>query len=220
MHPEADLTLRGQASLVAEFVSALDLHDVTLCFNDWAAPQILVADGLTDRIGGMVLAACETAGNYPPGLAGRNLALLGALPGGIAAALQALRLRKLRQTPLTFGWMAKHGIPEEMLERWLAPATADKRVRRDLQKYIGSTRQGRRDLIQASEKLGRFTGPVRVVWAADDRLMPQEEGRRLASAFPAGEFVLIDDSYTLIPLDQPKRLAEEIRKVAAQVRPS
>jgi pimeloyl-ACP methyl ester carboxylesterase len=52
---------------------------------------------------------------------------------------------------------------------------------------------------------------VLVVWASQDRVMPPDHGRRLAEAFPAGRLVQVDDSYTLIPLDQPARLAQAIR---------
>ena len=41
--------------------------------------------------------------------------------------------------------------------------------------------------------------------------MPPEHGRRLADLFPQGRLVEIPDSYTLIPLDQPARLAEAMR---------
>ncbi len=65
MRAGADLSLRGQARLVSEVLERLDLREVTVCFNDWAAPQLMVADGLTDRVAAMVLVSCETAGNYP-----------------------------------------------------------------------------------------------------------------------------------------------------------
>ena len=35
MHPDADLSLRGLGRIIAEFLAATDLSDVTLCFNDW-----------------------------------------------------------------------------------------------------------------------------------------------------------------------------------------
>ncbi|MEU8176667.1 hypothetical protein AB0C14_27655 [Microbispora hainanensis] len=41
--------------------------------------------------------------------------------------------------------------------------------------------------------------------------MPPEHGRRLAELLPHGQLVEVDDSYTLIPLDQPKTLARLIR---------
>jgi pimeloyl-ACP methyl ester carboxylesterase len=55
MRPDADLSLLGQARPVAELLEALDLRDVTLGFNDWAAPQLLVAERLTGRVAGMIL---------------------------------------------------------------------------------------------------------------------------------------------------------------------
>jgi pimeloyl-ACP methyl ester carboxylesterase len=45
--------------------------------------------------------------------------------------------------------------------------------------------------------------------------MPPEHGRRLAELLPQGRLVEIEDSYTLIALDQPARLAEAIRAFAA-----
>ena len=42
--------------------------------------------------------------------------------------------------------------------------------------------------------------------------MPPEHGQRLAKLLPHGQLVEVDDSYTLIPLDQPARLAQIIRE--------
>lgn len=41
--------------------------------------------------------------------------------------------------------------------------------------------------------------------------MPPEHGRRLAELLPQGQLVEIPDSYTLLPQDQPARLAHVIR---------
>jgi pimeloyl-ACP methyl ester carboxylesterase len=42
--------------------------------------------------------------------------------------------------------------------------------------------------------------------------MLPEHGRRLAELLPQGRLIEVDDSYTLIPLDQPARLAQTIRE--------
>jgi pimeloyl-ACP methyl ester carboxylesterase len=210
MKPEADLSLAGQARLLAEFLETLDLQEATLAFNDWAAPQILIADGLAARISGMILVACETAGNYPPGLPGKNLAVLGSIPGGLRL-LTAMRLPALRKTPVTFGWMAKHGMPDDLVDEWISGPWSDPAILRDARRYIRSTREGRRRLVAATRELGRFGGPVTVVWAAEDRVMPRSEGEKLAAGFPRSRLVIVDDSYVLVPLDQPERLAEVIR---------
>jgi len=45
--------------------------------------------------------------------------------------------------------------------------------------------------------------------------MPPQHGRRLAELLPQGQLVEIEDSYTVIPLDQPGRLVDAIRAFIA-----
>jgi pimeloyl-ACP methyl ester carboxylesterase len=210
MRPEADLSLRGQVRLLAEFLERLELEEVTLVFNDWCGAQLLVAEGWGTRVGRLVLASCETDDNYPPGLPGRVAALAARLPGGLAAVLKPLRIRALRRLPMTFGLMSKRAIPDALVDQWLEPALTHAAIRRDLRKYAGDTRQGRRQLVTANPRLADFAKPVLVVWAAEDKVMPAAAGRRLAAAFPDSRFVELPDSRTLIPIDQPRALAGAI----------
>jgi pimeloyl-ACP methyl ester carboxylesterase len=48
---------------------------------------------------------------------------------------------------------------------------------------------------------------------------PIEYARRLAEAFPSSRLALIEDSYTLVPIDQPWRLADELRAFIADRAP-
>ena len=50
-----------------------------------------------------------------------------------------------------------------------------------------------------------------MVWAAEDRVMPPEHGRRLAELLTGGHLIEIDDSYTLIPEDRPIELSRVIQ---------
>ena len=210
MRPEADLSLRGQVHLLAEFLERLELEEVTLVFNDWCGAQILVAEGWDARVGRLVLASCETDDNYPPGLPGRVAALAARLPGGLAAVLKPLRFKALRRLPMTFGLMSKRHIPDALVDQWLEPTLTNAAIRRDLRKYAGDTRQGRRQLVKANPRRAGFAKPVLVVWAAEDKVMPIQAGRRLAASFPNSRFVEIPDSRTLIPIDQPRALAGAI----------
>jgi pimeloyl-ACP methyl ester carboxylesterase len=70
----------------------------------------------------------------------------------------------------------------------------------------------RRTLLRWAEEMRSYDGPVLVVWATEDRLMPRDHGRRLAGLFTDAKLVEIEDSYTLIPEDQPERLARELRE--------
>jgi pimeloyl-ACP methyl ester carboxylesterase len=210
MRPEADLSLHGQVRLLAEFLERLELEEVTLVFNDWCGAQLLVAEGWDARVGRLVLASCETYDNYPPGLPGRVAALAARLPGGLAAVLKPLRIRALRRLPMTFGLMSKRPIPDALVDQWLEPVLTNAAIRRDLRKYAGDTRQGRRQLVSANHRLANLPKPVLVVWAAEDKVMPIQAGRRLAESFPQSRFVEIPDSRTLIPIDQPRALAGAI----------
>jgi pimeloyl-ACP methyl ester carboxylesterase len=51
---------------------------------------------------------------------------------------------------------------------------------------------------------------VLVVWAGQDRLMPAEHGPRLAALHPNARLVQVEDAATLVPEDQPERLAREL----------
>ncbi len=42
--------------------------------------------------------------------------------------------------------------------------------------------------------------------------MPPEHGRRLAKLLPDGQLAEVEDSYTLVPLDQAARLAQIVRE--------
>lgn len=80
---------------------------------------------------------------------------------------------------------------------------------RDLRKYARSAQ--RPQMIEACARLRFFERPALVVWAPEDRMMPREHGRRLAGLLQHGELVEIPDSYTLVPEDQPAKLATAIR---------
>lgn len=210
MHPDADLSILGVARLVDEFLERLDLRDVTLVLNDWGGAQSLVADGRTDRIGGLVVTSCEAFDNYPPGLPGSNLVASARLPGGLAMAFNLLRLRPMRRLPVTWGWMTKRPVPPEIMDAWFRPVVSSAEVRRDLRKYVLST-PPKAELLAWSEALRTFDRPALVAWAAEDRVMPPSHGRRLADLLPQARLVEIADSYTLIPEDQPAVLTAHLR---------
>lgn len=210
MRPQADLSLEGQVRLLVELIDRLDVEEATLIFNDWCGAQLLIAEGWDRRVARLVFASCETYDNYPPGLPGKVAGLAARIPGGYFATLKPLRLKPLRRLPLTFGLMSKRPIPDGLMDEWLEPASSQARIRRDLRKYAGDTRTGRRRLREANESLASFSKPVLVAWAAEDRVMPIACGHRLAASFPNSRFVEVPDSGTLIPLDQPHLLARTI----------
>ena len=53
-----------------------------------------------------------------------------------------------------------------------------------------------------------------------DRLMPPEHADRLAEHFENAELVWVDDSRTLIPIDQPEVLVDHLERFLARTTPA
>ena len=212
VHADADLSLPGIARLVAEFLDVLDLQDVTLVGNDTggALVQLLMGDRAA-RVGRVVLTACEAFDNFPPGLTGRTLARSGKLsPRMFGLFMQQMRLRPLRRLPLAFGWLTKRG--DAATARCLEPVLSRPDIRRDAVRALRAVFADTHLMLDAADRLPGFDRPALVVWATGDRVMPAEHGRRLADLLPQGRLVEVEDSYTLLPLDQPTKLARLIRE--------
>jgi pimeloyl-ACP methyl ester carboxylesterase len=205
MNQDADLSHRGVAMLLGEFLAALDLTDVTLIMNDWGGAQFLVTEGKADRVARLVMVACEAFDNFPPKQA-RPFVRMARMPGGVWLMMRLLRLRFFRHDRRTYGCLTRRGIPDEVLDDWFAPATGSRAIRRDLAKFATSAPPAK-VLLEWSERLRDFDRPALVVWAADDVMMPAEHGARLAELLPNARLVRIADSATLIPEDNPEELA-------------
>jgi pimeloyl-ACP methyl ester carboxylesterase len=215
MKPEADLTLRGQVNIVADFLAALHLRDVTLVVTDWGGGMLLTHEGRDERVARLVICPAEAFDNYPPGLPGRMAVIAARMPGGIKLALRQLRIGWLRRSPLLLGWMAKRPLDDDLIAGWTAPGLASKGVRRDLREYATSPLV-KEDLIAMTESLSRFTGSALVIWASEDKVMPPAHGARLADLLPNGRLVEVDDSYVLMQEDRPDALAEHLRTFLAE----
>lgn len=217
LRADADRSSVGMARIVVEFLERLGLEDVTLVGNDTGgAFAQMVAVSAPERIGRLVLASCDAFDNYPPGLPGRVSRLAALLPGGLVMAAQTVRFAPLRRLPLTFGWMAKRPIPAEVFAEWLRPWRTRREIRHDVGAFLRTVRPG--DTLAAAERLGDFGRPALIVWAAEDKVMPLAHGRRLAELLPDSRLVEIEDSYTMIPEDQPVEFARHIDEfVSAQI---
>jgi pimeloyl-ACP methyl ester carboxylesterase len=212
MAAEADLSLSGVAGLVEELIERLGLHDVTVAGVDTggAVVQLLMVAG-RPAIERAVLVSCDAFENFPPGLTGKTLVMAGKLPPALFGVFMAqLRLRFVRRLPIAFGWLTKRG--DDVTRRWLRPVLTQPEIRRDTVRVLRAIAGHRRLLVETSERLSGFERPALVVWAARDRVMPLAHAHKLAELLPESEVVEVADTYTLIPLDQPARLAALIRE--------
>jgi pimeloyl-ACP methyl ester carboxylesterase len=206
MKPDADLSPYGIAAIIASFLEALDLEDVTIVGNDsgGAMSQVLVTRH-PERIGRLVLTNCDTHENFPPGIF-KTMPPIAKLPGGMAVLAAPFRIPALARA--AFKPFTKKPIPPELIASWMEPALHDPGVKRDTKKV--TVGMNKRYTLEAAEKLRSSELPVLLTWAPGDRLFPLKYAQRLAADTPNARLVEIPDAATFVPLDQPQRLADEI----------
>ncbi|MFD6105409.1 alpha/beta fold hydrolase, partial [Nocardia salmonicida] len=148
--------------------------------------------------------------NYPPKPA-RPAALLCRLPGGGWLLSRMFGTKFFRHNRRAYGALSKTGLPDSLYDEWFRPAVENAAIRHDLVKFATGA-PSRRRLLELSDQLRTFTRPVLVVWAREDLMMPLEHADRLVELFPDATKLIIDDSWTLIPEDQPRAMAEALQK--------
>lgn len=206
LHEDADLTPPGVAKLIADFLAALDLRDVTLVANDTGGAMTqLVLTRHPERVGRVVLTNCDSHENFlPPAF--RPLQLLPRIPGAMAAVAAILRVRRLWGSPLGFGTLTLTGAGEDRMESWVMPVVENRGVRRDLGKVLLGI--DKRYTLEAATKLRDFAGPALLVWARQDRFFTAAHAERLAGEFTDARVEWVQDSRTFVPVDVPERLSE------------
>jgi pimeloyl-ACP methyl ester carboxylesterase len=212
MAADADLTTAGLGRLVADFLQALDLHQVILVGNDsGGAIAQVVAARHPQRLGGLVLASCDAFDNHPPRLF-RPL-IPAARTGLLTPLLASLKARPMRSLPSAYGWLTHRQPPHELIDGWVANYLADPGVRRDTRRLLAALGDDA-FMGQIAAELAGFTMPVLLAWAADDKFFPLQHARRLAGIVPDARLELIEGSRTWVMRDQPERTAQLIGQFA------
>ena len=209
MKPDADLSVDGVAKLVADFIEALDLRDVTLVGNDsGGAIAQIVAARYSARVGRLVLTTCDAYEVFPPPLFS-YLRLLPYVPGLTALLAKGmLRFKALRNLPLAYGLLAKSGIPDEIAKSYVEPCAANPAIRRDVSKFARTTSPS--VTLQVAKELRTFQHPVLLLWTPEDRFFPVSLAHRFMEDLPNASLVTIEDAHVFVAEDKPERVAYEI----------
>jgi pimeloyl-ACP methyl ester carboxylesterase len=214
LDPGTDLSPSGLARVIADFLVALDLEDVTLVGNDTGGALCqLVAVHHPERVARLVLTPCDAYENFLPPMF-RPLQLLARIPGALWLIANALRPRPVQRLPMAFGRLSKRPLDPHVARAFLRPAQRDRRVRRELATILRAI--STRYTLEAAERFGEVDKPVLIAWATDDRVFPIRYAERMADAFPNARLERIQDSYTFVSIDQPERTAELIASFARE----
>jgi pimeloyl-ACP methyl ester carboxylesterase len=210
MNRDADLSPTGIARLIADFLTKLELEDVTIVGNDsgGAISQVLVTSH-PDRIGRLVLTNCDTHENFPPGPF-KAMPPLAKLPGGMQLIAAPFRIGAVAR--YAFKPFAKTKIPDELIASWMEPAKTDRAILRDAGKVTAG--MNKRYTLAAAENLRTSDLPIRLLWAPGDKYFPISYAERLKNEAKNASLEPIPDASTFVALDQPQRVAEEIADFA------
>lgn len=213
MNPDADLTTPGIARLVVDFLTALDLDDVTLVGNDTGGAICqLVISQYPEKISRLVLTNCDAFENFLP-LLFRPLQYAAHIPGFIFALAQIMRWSLARH--LLFGLLAHRPLEPEEESAYFTPLISFEGVRHDLTKAVCGI--SNRYTLEAAHTFPNFNKPVLIVWGENDPFFPYEFAERLTKSFPNARLEGVAKSRAFVPEDQPKVLAQLIISFAVTV---
>lgn len=208
LRPEADLSPKGVAEIVADLMEALDLRDVTLVGNDTggAICQIVISDH-PGRIGRLVLTNCDAYEAFFP-LVLRPVQVGARVFGTRFVDFLAwtLRPRPVRRLMLRTG--ARRRVDDDVVDTYFATLLRDPGVRRDLARFLAQV--SNRYTLEAARSFPGFRRPVLIVWGEDDLFFLKRYARRLERDFPDATLEFLQNSRALVPEDRPERLAELI----------
>ena len=214
MNASTDLSPSGMAQMIADFLVALKLEDVTLVGNDSGGALCqLVVTRHPERVGRLVLTNCDAFENFLPPLF-RYLQYGARLPGFLDIMARVIQLPMLHRLPFAFGKLTKRPIDPQVIAGYLRPALENPLVLRDLRRFLQGI--SNRDTLEAAQRFASFHKPVLVAWATEDRLFPLEHGHRLSRLFPNARLEQIEDALTFVPEDQPALLAKCIATFAQE----
>ncbi len=215
MNPDAHLTPRGVAGLIAAVVVGLDLHEVSLIGNDsgGAYSQIALAeysDELDGRVSDLVLTSCETPWDQWPPQPFDTLPVLAQDPDALGTLFGSLRDPAVRALPQAFGLLHKRPLPDEVSDSYALPAASDGGILRDVAAVMVSASS---EPVHAAGAalLERSDLPVLLVWSREDSVFPVAHAQAFADKLHDATLEVLDDSFSFTPEDQPGELSAAIR---------
>lgn len=215
MERNADLSVPGVVQLIADFIEAHDLTDVTLVGNDsGGALTQMVCARFPDRIGRMVLTTCDAYDVFPP-RAFSYLKLLGYVPFLPWLAAQLLHHAPiLRRLPITFGDLTDAPMSSALVEHCLTPMRVNAGARRDVRKFLRTLSS--RYTQDAATELRKVDKPALLLWSTRCHHFPKRLAERLQRELPNAELHWVDSRGVFLSLEYPDQLAKHIERFAAR----
>lgn len=210
MNKLADLSLQGNAQLIADFICALKLKKVTVVGLDFGGVIAqLVAVKCSSKVRALVLNNCDALEVFPAKGFG-YLQYIPYIPGAMWLMAKAMvHISAVRNAPGAFAVFAQKSISDEQLLRWLTPLAKYRSNRRDVAKLLRSIDTKLTLALPALLKKAEI--PVLLIWGEDDRLFNLDLANRLVATIGAqAQITTIKNAKTFVGYDQPETVASTL----------
>ncbi|MGH8031819.1 MAG: alpha/beta fold hydrolase [Luteimonas sp.] len=182
--PDQDVSVTANASMLAEFLDALDIEQVDLVGNDSGGGIAQIFAALhPQRVRSLTLTNCDTHDNWPPEAFKPFLAMAAA--GGLRGALEAMLADKaVYRSPQALGpaYEDPQTLSDESIEAYLRPLLRSEQRTRDLQRFLAAFDNKHTLAIEA--KLKALKAQTLIVWGTDDVYFDTQWSHWLADAIP------------------------------------
>ncbi len=215
-HTEAagqDVSSAANATMLVQFLDALDIDQVDLVGNDSGGGIALIfAAEHPDRVRSLTLTDCDAHDNWPPQAFKPFLAMAAA--GGLGDALNGmLSDKKVFRAPEALGAAYEHAdrVADETIEAYLRPFVTSSRRLRELERFLAAFDCAQ--TVSIEQKLKRLQAPTLVVWATDDVFFDVKWSHWLAKTIPGTRRrVELEGARLFFPEERWRELNAELRE--------
>jgi pimeloyl-ACP methyl ester carboxylesterase len=210
MSAQGDVSSRGQAAMLAQFLDALGVEDVDLVGNDGggAIAQLFVVDH-PERVRTLTLTNCDAHDNWPPQAFMGFVEMCAA--GGLPDTLKAMGADKaVYRSALGPCYERPDSVSDETIEAYLRPYLANPKRLSELEQFVAAFDNSQTVAIEP--QLRNLGVSTLVVWGDDDIYFDPKWGRWLKDAIPGAErLVELKGARLFFPEERPAQFNRELR---------
>lgn len=208
-----DTSPQAVAKIIAAFMDALNLQNVTLVGNDTggAICQMVITQ-YPQRIGRLVLTNCDAFEHFLP-VPANLFQVLPYIPG--LMRLFAFSMRSSLLQWLLVALLARRTPEASVRASYFRPMQTQPGIFANLAVTLRTI--SKRDTLAAATLFPKVSQPVLLAWGKDDWIFRPIFAKRLATAFAHAQVTFIPGSRTFVPEDQPRVLSQLVADFANDV---
>jgi pimeloyl-ACP methyl ester carboxylesterase len=182
--PEQDVSATANATMLREFLDALQIEQVDLVGNDSGGGIAQIFAALNpSRVRSLTLTDCDAHDNWPPEAFKPFLSMAAA--GGLRGALDAMLADKdVYRSAQALGPAYEHTdkLSDDAIETYLRPLVRTEQRTRDLARFLAAF--DCRHTVAVEPQLRELKAPTLIVWGTDDVYFDVRWSHWLAETIP------------------------------------